>query len=183
MRRRSLFAILLALGFIGLLTFGLVNKGASGPQPGDPAPENSFASLDQDSESNLEDFRGQWVLVNFWASWCEPCKEESPALEDLQTRYGGEDFTVIGIAIRDASDDSRAFVRDFELSYPQFRDRDGKVAHAWGTTGVPESFLVDPEGIVRVKQPGAVNEEIIDDLFVSELEAAGVGRNAQEKRS
>lgn len=183
MRRRSLFAILLALGFIGLLTFGLVNKGSSGPQPGDPAPGNVFTSLEQDSESSLDDFRGQWVLVNFWASWCEPCKEESPALEDLQSRYGGEDFTVIGIATRDVSDDSRKFIHDFKLSYPQFRDRDGSVAQAWGTTGVPESFLIDPEGIVRVKQPGAVDEAMIDDRFVSELKLAGLKPNSPKDRS
>lgn len=179
MRRRSVLFIFIALAFVGLLTFGLVNKGTSGPQVGDLAPQEPFDLLElersgrQAEAVTLDDFRGQWVLVNFWASWCEPCKDESPALEDLQQRFGGEDFTVIGIATRDVSDDSRRFIRDFGLTYPQFRDRDGSVAHAWGTTGVPESFLIDPDGVLRVKQPGAVDEEMIEDLFVSVLEREG----------
>lgn len=174
MRRRSSLAIFLALGFVGLLTFGLINQGASGPQVGDLAPQTAFDSLDDGSKSTLEDFNGQWVLVNFWASWCKPCEEEAPALEQLYKRYRDEEFTVIGIATRDASDDSRKFVRDFGLTYPQFRDRDGSVNQAWGTTGVPETFLVDPEGVVRVKQPGAVDEKMIDDLFISVLKEAGL---------
>lgn len=174
MRRRSLLAILVALAFVGLLTFGLVSKGTHGPQVGDLAPQRAFDPLDGGSPTTLEDFRGQWVLVNFWASWCEPCETESPALENLQQRFGGEDFTVLGIATRDVSDDSRKFVREYGLSYPQFRDRDGGVAHAWGTTGVPESFLIDPDGVLRVKQGGAVDEELIDDLFVSVLKEDGV---------
>lgn len=169
MRRRSLLAILVALGFVGLLTFGLVSKGSSGPQVGDAAPQEPFEALDDGDKSTLDDFRGQWVLVNFWASWCEPCEQESPALEALQQRHGGKDFTVLGIATRDVSDDSRKFIHEYGLSYPQFRDRDGSVARAWGTTGVPESFLIDPEGIVRVKQPGAVDGEMIDRLFVPML--------------
>lgn len=174
MRRRSSLAIFLALGFVGLLTFGLINQGSSGPQVGDLAPQAAFDSLDAGSKSTLEDFNGQWVLINFWASWCKPCEEEAPALERLYKRYRGEEFTVIGIATRDASDDSRKFVRDFGLTYPQFRDRDGSVNQAWGTTGVPETFLVDPEGVVRVKQPGAVDEKMIDDLFISVLKEAGL---------
>lgn len=189
MRRRSLFAVLIALAFVGLLGFGLVKEGSHGPEVGDPAPAQAFTPLEGGSETTLDEFRGRWVLVNFWASWCEPCEAESPALERLQRRYGGEDFTVLGIATRDVTDDSRRFVQRFGLSYPQFRDRDGKVASAWGTTGVPESFLIDPEGVVRVKQPGAVDEALIDSLFVSMLEEdggltpKGGGQTADEGRS
>jgi cytochrome c biogenesis protein CcmG/thiol:disulfide interchange protein DsbE len=174
MSRRSLYAALIALAFVGLLTYGLIAKGSSGPEVGGAVPATELVALDDEPETSLDDFRGRWVLVNFWASWCEPCKEESPALQELQDRFGGEDFTVIGIATRDVSDDSRDFARDFELSYPQFRDGDGKIAQDWGTTGVPESFLVDPEGKLRVKHPGAVNEEMIESQFASVLEANGV---------
>lgn len=173
MSRRSFAATLIALAFIGLLTFGLLTKGSSGPAVGDPAPTGTFASLKDGSEASLEDFRGRWVLVNFWASWCDPCKAESPALEDMQRRYGSDRFTVLGIATRDVSGDSREFVREFGLSYPQYRDGDGSLSRDWGTTGVPESFLVDPEGVLRAKHPGAVDEEQIEQSFVSVLESEG----------
>lgn len=164
---------MVALAFVGLLTFGLMTKGTSGPAEGDPAPVGSFTSLDDGAEASLEDYRGSWVLVNFWASWCEPCKAESPALEELQRNFGGEDFTVLGIATRDVSDDSREFVREFGLTYPQYRDRDGSLSRDWGTTGVPESFLIDPDGVLRAKHPGAVDEATIERRFVSVLEADG----------
>lgn len=173
MSRRAFAATMVALAFIGLLGFGLLNKGSSGPSEGDPVPNGTFASLNDGSEASLEDFRGQWVLVNFWASWCEPCKAESPALERLQRRYGGDRFTVLGIATRDVSGDSREFVREFGLSYPQYRDGDGSLSRDWGTTGVPESFLVDPDGILRAKHPGAVDEDVIERRFVSLLESEG----------
>lgn len=189
MLRRSHLAILVALAFVGLLTFGLVNKGTSGPQVGDPVPDSVFTSLgdaeatgDASGETaTLAEYQGQWVLVNFWASWCDPCRDESPALEKLQQRFGGKNFTVLGIATRDVSDDSRAFVREFELTYPQYRDGDGKMAHEWGTTGVPESFLIDPEGIIRAKQPGAVDEEMIESQFVALLEDEGLVARREER--
>ena len=173
MQRRTLIAVLIATGFIGLLSYGLIAKGTSGVAVGATAPEGTFASLDDGSEASLSDFRDRWVLVNFWASWCEPCREESPALEALQKRYGGEDFTVLGIATRDVSDDSRKFVDEFSLTYPQYRDGDGSLARAWGTTGVPESFLVNPDGEVRAIHPGAVDERLIEQRFVSVLEDEG----------
>lgn len=173
MSRRTFFASLIAIAFIGLLTYGLIAKGTSGPAVGAAAPEGSFVSLEDGSEVSLDDFRGRWVLVNFWASWCGPCKEESPALEKLHRRFDDENFTVLGIATRDVSDDSRKFVRKFGLTYPQFRDGDGSLARAWGTTGVPESFLVNPDGEVRAIYPGAVDERLIEQRFVSVLEEEG----------
>jgi cytochrome c biogenesis protein CcmG/thiol:disulfide interchange protein DsbE len=173
MQRRTLIAVFVAVAFVGLLAYGLIAKGTSGPEVGSEAPEGTFVSLEDGSEASLEDFRGRWVLVNFWASWCEPCKVESPALEKLQQRYGDEEFTVLGIATRDNSDDSREFVREYGLTYPQFRDGDGSLARAWGTTGVPESFLVDPEGRVRASYPGAVDEKLIESEFVSVLKQEG----------
>jgi cytochrome c biogenesis protein CcmG/thiol:disulfide interchange protein DsbE len=181
MSRRSVYAVLIALAFVGLLTFGLVKEGSSGPRVGDAAPLSTFTSLEDGGTAGLDEYRGRWVLVNFWASWCEPCKEEAPALQKLQTRFEGEDFTVIGMATRDVSDDSRQFVREFKLTYPQFRDGDGKMAQEWGTTGVPESFLIDPDGVIQAKHPGAVDEEMIESQFVSVLEANGVQAGESEK--
>jgi cytochrome c biogenesis protein CcmG, thiol:disulfide interchange protein DsbE len=103
------------------------------------------------------------VLVNFWASWCGPCKGEAPALEEFQRQHGGSKFTVLGIDTRDLSDDGQSFAKQYELSYPQLRDGDGSAAHSYGTTGVPENFLVDPKGIVRWETPGPVDEQYLHD--------------------
>jgi cytochrome c biogenesis protein CcmG/thiol:disulfide interchange protein DsbE len=151
------------LAVVGLLTFGLLSKGSSGVALGEAAPASALPRLESGGEGSLAEYRGRWVLVNFWASWCVPCREEAPALEMFQRRHAHGDFTVLGIDSRDLSGDGRAFVRRFGLSYPQLRDGDGAAAHQFGTTGVPENFLVDPRGKVRLLLRGPVSEEYLND--------------------
>jgi cytochrome c biogenesis protein CcmG, thiol:disulfide interchange protein DsbE len=158
---RSSIAVLAVLAVVGLLVYGLASKGSSGVALGDEAPASALPRLEGGGEGSLRESRGRWVLVNFWASWCEPCKQEAPALERFQRRHGGPDFTVIGIDSRDLEGDGRAFVRKYGLSYPQLRDGNGDAAHAFGTTGVPENFLVDPRGRIRLVQRGPVSEEYL----------------------
>ncbi len=162
MSARSAIAVLAVLAVVGLLIFGLLSKGSSGVGVGDVAPASPLPRLEGDGNGSLAAYRGRWVLVNFWASWCIPCREEAPALESFQRRHGDGDFTVLGIDSRDLSGDGRAFVRRFGLSYPQLRDGDGDAAHDFGTTGVPENFLVDPRGRVRLLLVGPVTEEYLD---------------------
>jgi cytochrome c biogenesis protein CcmG, thiol:disulfide interchange protein DsbE len=150
------------LAVIGLLTFGLLSKGSSGVALGEVAPASPLPRLEGGGNASLADYRGRWVLVNFWASWCVPCRQEAPALESFQRRHGDSHFTVLGIDSRDLSGDGRAFVRRFGLSYPQLRDGDGSMAHDFGTTGVPENFLIDPRGRVRLLLRGPVSEEYLD---------------------
>jgi cytochrome c biogenesis protein CcmG, thiol:disulfide interchange protein DsbE len=159
---RSAIAVLAVLAIVGLLTFGLLSKGSSGVALGEAAPASPLPRLEGGGDGSLADHRGQWVLVNFWASWCVPCREEAPVLEDFQRRHRQDDFTVVGIDSRDLSGDGRAFVRRFGLSYPQLRDGDGATAHDFGTTGVPENFLVDPRGKVRLLVRGPVTAEYLD---------------------
>jgi cytochrome c biogenesis protein CcmG/thiol:disulfide interchange protein DsbE len=158
---RSSIAVLAVLAVVGLLVFGLVSKGSSGVALGDVAPVSPLPRLEGGGSGSLADYRGRWVLVNFWASWCIPCREEAPALERFQRQHGGPQFTVLGIDSRDLSDDGRAFVAQYGLSYPQLRDGDGDAAHDFGTTGVPENYLVDPAGKVRLLVRGPVSEEYL----------------------
>jgi cytochrome c biogenesis protein CcmG, thiol:disulfide interchange protein DsbE len=159
---RAAIAVLAVLAVVGLLTFGLLSKGSSRVALGEPAPASPLPRLEGGGSGSLADHRGRWVLVNFWASWCIPCREEAPALERFQRLHGGDGFTVLGIDSRDLSGDGRAFVRRFGLSYPQLRDGDGAAAHDFGTTGVPENFLVDPAGRVRLLVRGPVSEEYLN---------------------
>jgi cytochrome c biogenesis protein CcmG, thiol:disulfide interchange protein DsbE len=156
---RSSIVVLAVAAVVGLLVFGLVRKGSSGLEIGEAVPRASLPRLEGGGTESLADYRGRWVLVNFWASWCDPCKEEAPALERFQQEHGGPKFTVLGIDSRDLSSDGRGFVREYELSYPQLRDGNGDAAGDYGTTGVPENFLVDPGGKVRLLWRGPVSEE------------------------
>jgi cytochrome c biogenesis protein CcmG/thiol:disulfide interchange protein DsbE len=156
---RSSIAVLAVAAVVGLLVFGLVNKGSSGVAVGDAAPVDPLPRLEGGGSESLADYRGRWVLVNFWASWCLPCRDEAPELERFQQEHGGPKFTVLGIDSRDLSSDGRGFVQEYGLSYPQLRDGSGDAAGDYGTTGVPENFLVDPRGKVRLLWRGPVSEE------------------------
>jgi cytochrome c biogenesis protein CcmG/thiol:disulfide interchange protein DsbE len=166
---RSALALLAVLAFVGLLTFGLLSKGSSGIALGEVAPASPLPRLEGDGSGSLAEYRGRWVLVNFWASWCVPCRQEAPALEEFQRRHGGRGFTILGIDSRDLSGDGRDFVRRYGLSYPQLRDGDGATAHDFGTTGVPENYLIGPDGKVRLLLHGPVDDEYLNRYVAPQL--------------
>ena len=158
MSARTFIASLAVLAVIGLLAFGLIKKSSGGVDIGDDVPTNSLPALDGSGDGSLSDYRGRWVLVNVWASWCGPCRGESPA---LQRFYSGHrrHLLVLGVDTRDLTGDGRGFVREYGISYPQLRDGDGGYAHDLGTTGVPESFLVAPSGKLAAHYPGPFRDE------------------------
>jgi cytochrome c biogenesis protein CcmG, thiol:disulfide interchange protein DsbE len=172
---RSLSAFLAVLAVLGLLGFGLLSKGSSGVELGSAVPTGELPALEGGGSGSVADYRGRWVLVNFWASWCGPCRQESPALQRFQRGHGGPGFTVLGIDTRDLSGDGARFVREFGLTYPQLRDGDGDAAHDYGTTGVPESFLVDPAGKLRLARRGPVTEQYLSDFVVPLVSPGGKG--------
>jgi cytochrome c biogenesis protein CcmG, thiol:disulfide interchange protein DsbE len=169
---RSAAALLAVVALVGLLTYGLVSKGSAGVSVGEAVPTAVLPDLAGGGSGSLADYRGRWVLVNFWASWCVPCREEASALESFQRAHRGKDFTVVGIDTRDLSGDGQAFVREFGLTYPQLRDGDGNAAHEFGTTGVPESFLVDPRGKLRLLRRGPVTDEYLQQYVAPLLPAS-----------
>jgi peroxiredoxin len=129
----------------------VVSREPSGPvlRAGAIAPDFSLP-VAGGAEISLASLRGRVVFVNFWATWCAPCREEAPSLERLYRALQGEDFKILGISIDASADDAavQAFAREFELSFPIPRDTDKRVYGAYRVSGVPETFLVDREGRV-----------------------------------
>jgi cytochrome c biogenesis protein CcmG/thiol:disulfide interchange protein DsbE len=162
---RSFAVVMAALALVGLLTYGLVSKGSSSVAVGDPIPNASteLPRLEGKSTGSVADYRGRWVLLNVWASWCGPCRDESPALERFYDAHGGRDFTILGIDSNDLSDDALNFVDRYGITYPQLHDGSGNFAEEeLGTTGVPESFLIDPQGRLVLHSLGPVNERYLE---------------------
>jgi cytochrome c biogenesis protein CcmG/thiol:disulfide interchange protein DsbE len=174
MSARSFTVVLLLLAVVGLLGFGLVTKGGESIAVGDPVPDKELSRLDGTGSGEIADYRGRWVLVNFWASWCGPCRSEAPALEGFHRRHARDRFTALGINLDDTTDDARAFVARYGLTYPQLRDGDGRERRdAFGMTGFPESFVVDPDGKLALIRRGPVDEEYLEQNVVPLLGSRG----------
>jgi len=88
-------------------------------------------------------------VLNFWASWCDPCKAEAPVLAELASRYRSQGVTIVGVDEQDLSGDGRAFASRYHLTYPLVRDSNGNVESKWGLTALPETFVLDRKGDVR----------------------------------
>jgi cytochrome c biogenesis protein CcmG, thiol:disulfide interchange protein DsbE len=169
---RGLIVFLAVLAVIGLLGYGLLSKGASAIATGDPAPDGELERLGTPAASTkLSDVLHGWTVVNFWASWCGPCRAEAPLLEDFWQAHRRQGVTVVGVDLDDASDDALAFIKRYGLTYPQLRDGDGRSwRDRFGMTGFPESFLIDPSGRLAVIRRGPVTEEVLREDFESVIE-------------
>jgi cytochrome c biogenesis protein CcmG, thiol:disulfide interchange protein DsbE len=161
MSARAFAAVLAVLAVIGLLGFGLLNKGTTSLAVGDPVPDKALPVLGGKGEGEIADYRGHWVLVNLWASWCAPCRQEAPVLDRFARRYRDRNVRVLGIDVQDNSDDALAFVHKYRIDYPQLRSIGAERSEAFGSTGVPENFLVDPRGKLAFIWRGPVDWEIL----------------------
>jgi cytochrome c biogenesis protein CcmG/thiol:disulfide interchange protein DsbE len=123
------------------------------------APEFALERLDQEGELALSSLRGKAVVLNFWASWCIPCKEEAPFLEDVWQESREDGLVVVGLDAKDFRRDARDFVRRYDLTFPIVYDGPGKTLGGWGVTGFPETFVIDREGRVVETFVGAVNSD------------------------
>ena len=175
MSGKSFAVVIAVLVVVGLLGYGLLSKGGQAIAVGDRAPDKALSNLDGSGTGEIADYRGKWVLVNFWASWCEPCRAEAPALQSFQQQHAGGPFTVLGIDLDDSTEDARAFVRRYGLTYPQLREGDGRDRRdAYGMTGFPESFLVDPQGRLALIRRGPVTADYLNRDVESLIAGAGV---------
>jgi cytochrome c biogenesis protein CcmG, thiol:disulfide interchange protein DsbE len=172
---RSFLAFLAVAAFLGLLVFGLLSKGAAKVAVGDPVPDRSLPRLPGPGHGSIGKQRGKWVLVNLWASWCIPCRAEAPALERFYRRQRAHGATVVGINVQDNRDDALAFLREYPATYTELRSVGDERSSAFGSSGVPENFLVDPRGRIAVIQPGPVDDQILRERVVPLIEGRAGG--------
>lgn len=136
---------------------------------GQPAPPLAGQTLDRE-ELDLRDYRGQVVLVNFWASWCEACKEEHPVLTASQRRLSDLGLQVIGVDMNDTRADAKCFIKEMGgANYPSVFDPRAKIAAAWGVFGIPETYVVDRDGTIVAKKVGVLTPQWISDTVVPVL--------------
>jgi cytochrome c biogenesis protein CcmG, thiol:disulfide interchange protein DsbE len=115
--------------------------------PGERAPAFKLPEIDGDGEVSLAALRGQPVVINFWASWCLPCRDEFPALADAVEEY--PDLAVVGIGFRDIRNDAIEFADEFGATWALLEDEDGDVAKDYGIRAVPQTLFIGPDGVVR----------------------------------
>jgi len=156
-------SVVLGVALVALLVYGLAAKAprqsldralAAGGRP--VAPTRGLPVLDAGTRRSLSAYRGQVVVLNFWASWCESCKAEVPMLEAAQRTLSRHRATVLGVTYQDAVPDARSFVTQHGMTYPQLRDVDGSFARLYGTDALPESFLIDRRGRVALISRGPI---------------------------
>jgi cytochrome c biogenesis protein CcmG/thiol:disulfide interchange protein DsbE len=130
------------------------------------APAFVLDRLDRDGTLGVADLRGKAVVVNFWASWCVPCRDEAPVLQKTYERYRDQGLVVLGVDVNDFRQDARRFMKRYGLSYPVVYDGKGSTVGKWGVRGFPETFFVDRTGkLVGERIEGAVDIERNRDAF------------------
>jgi cytochrome c biogenesis protein CcmG/thiol:disulfide interchange protein DsbE len=175
MKRILLAVVVIVVIAIGIRKVGHRISSSSRPS-GAPAAVHaaapSFALHDLDGQSlDLANYRGKVVLLDFWATWCTPCRDEIPRFVEFQDKYHEQGLQVIGISMDDDAKPVRAFYKEFKMNYPVALGNE-KVAEAYGgVLGLPITFLIDRDGRVAAKYVGAVETNVVEQEIKSLLQA------------
>jgi cytochrome c biogenesis protein CcmG/thiol:disulfide interchange protein DsbE len=127
---------------------------------GKPAPPFSLQKLDGSGKVSLSELKGRPVVINFWATWCGPCKVEHPVLDWGYRRYGRE-AEFLGVVFEDTGENTRAFLKHSPTQFPQLVDPQSQTAVDYGVAGVPETYFIDAQGIIRGKHVGPLSPDAL----------------------
>ena len=173
MRRFAVPAVITAaaVAVLALLAFGVADQGTSssidaqvarGHYPPAPNARMQLPILGGSTTESLASLHGEVVLVNVFASWCIPCETEAPILEQAQQLMSAHNGTVLGVTYLDNASDSLAFMHKYHLTYPAVRDVSGDFVRGFGTTGVPETFIINRNGRVRALRRFQLTTQWVD---------------------
>jgi cytochrome c biogenesis protein CcmG, thiol:disulfide interchange protein DsbE len=157
-------AVGLVLGLLALLLWKVTHQNGGGAAAAvaagkkEPAPDFTLSRLDRPGKLRLSSLRGKAVVINFWASWCYPCKQEAATLEAASKRWA-KDVVVLGVDVNDFKGDARRFMRKHGITYPVVHDNQNVTPPKYGFVQLPESFFVDRRGRVVAHVPGQVSSE------------------------
>jgi len=154
MRRNRIRAVL-AMGAVvaGFAAIGLSGLAVARAGTPEPAPDFALPAMDG-GELRLSELKGQVVMINFWATWCGPCRQEMPLLQQLQVKYEPLGFTLVGINVEPESAGARAWLEKVPVTFPILFDRQNEVAGRFGVQGMPSSVFIDRTGKVRYVHRG-----------------------------
>ncbi|MBX2999545.1 MAG: redoxin domain-containing protein [Caldilineaceae bacterium] len=157
--------IAVALIFVGLLAWRLIQTNTSEHRADGTAPELEFTTFEGET-IRLSDLRGKGVVLNFWASWCDPCREEADLLEQNWRREEANGIIFLGLDYLDQEPAAKAYLAEFNVTYPNGPDLRSQVARRYGIKGVPETFFIDPDGKITDTVIGPiVNQRQLDQLL------------------
>ena len=177
-RALRIAGLLAAVAFVALLAYGLTTKatnstiddalsrGESVPAPGFTLSSlaegrdagDAWAKAASDGDVSLSELRGTPLVLNFWASWCDPCRAEAKVLEKAWKQQSGSDVLFLGLDAQDAREDARDFISQFGLTFPHVRDPGNDTQRAWGVTGLPETYFIAADGSVVGHVIGTVDD-------------------------
>ena len=138
-------AVALVAGLLALLIWKVAQGSQNEAKIGKPAPDFTLGRLDRPGSLQLSSLRGKVVVLNFWASWCQPCKLEAPDLAASAKKWSGR-VVVLGVDVNDPSGDARDFMRKYGITYPVVHDNKNVTSPKYGLTGLPETFFLDRRG-------------------------------------
>jgi peroxiredoxin len=175
----SLGLVGIGLIFIGVAALVLLSQTGQGVSAGElavrpvqfnrPAPDLTVQNLEGKPVS-LTDYRGQVVLVNNWATWCPPCRAEMPVLEAYYQAHRHQGFVILAIEAGDPAEEVRAFIQRYGLSFPVLLDPEGRSLAAFGNPALPNTYVIDRQGRVRLAWTGAVDEKALETYLTPLLE-------------